>query len=66
MLEAISRTRPIAVTRGCEVVGRTAAKAVFRRTQFFKIQNADWLVIFLLHTGHNQPLNYWKRPFVSE
>ncbi len=25
MLEAISRTRPIAVTRGCEVVGRTAA-----------------------------------------
>jgi hypothetical protein len=25
-----------------------AAKAVFHQTQFFKLENADWLVIFLL------------------
>jgi hypothetical protein len=44
---------------------RLLCRAVFRRTQFFKIQSVDWLVIFLLQTSRRQLMDYWKRTFAG-
>jgi hypothetical protein len=44
----------------------SAAIAAIHQTHFFKIQNVDWLVIFLLHTGHSQPLDSYQQTFSGE
>jgi hypothetical protein len=44
----------------------SAALDVFHRTQFCKIEDADWLVILRLHTGHSQPLDSQQRTFAGD
>jgi hypothetical protein len=51
--------REVHLGNGQQAVVDCTFAAIFHQTQFFKIEGADWSVIFLLRSSHSHTLDSW-------